>query len=198
MYIQWQKIKRSPYMSAALVAINIIVYIICTFTGDLLYNMGGLTLWDVQLKGEYWRIVTAMFLHVGTSHIFNNMLILFFVGEMIENEIGHIPFAVLYFLSGICGNLCSLWYKASYVDLSMSVGASGATFGLTGLLLALVLFSGKRFPNVTIPRVMLMVFYSLYSGFTGYNVDNAAHVGGLIAGFLLGMIACLLHRRKQM
>lgn len=193
----WQRIKRSPYISIGLVAINIIVYIICTFTGNLLYNMGGLTLWEVQVQGEYWRIVSAMFLHIGTSHIFNNMLILFFLGAMIENEIGHIPFALVYFVSGICGNICSLWRKAALGDISMSVGASGATFGLTGLLLALVLFSGRRIPNVTVPRVLLMVFYSLYNGFTGYNVDNAAHVGGLLAGFWLGVVACMIHRRKQ-
>lgn len=193
----WHRIKRAPYVSIGIVAINIIVYIICTFTGNLLYNMGGLTIWDVQVQGEYWRIVSAMFLHIGTSHIFNNMLILFFMGAMIENEIGHIPFALLYFVSGICGNIFSLVGKATFQDISMSVGASGATFGLTGLLLALVLFSGRQIPNVTIPRVFLMVFYSLYNGFTGYNVDNAAHVGGLLAGFGLGVIACMIHRRKQ-
>ncbi len=194
----WQKIKKLPYVSIVLVAINIIVYIFCTFTGNLLYNMGGLTLWGVQVEGEYWRIVSAMFLHIGTSHIFNNMLILFFVGAMVENEIGHGLFALLYFTSGICGNILSLISKVALGDISMSVGASGATFGLTGLLLALVLFSERQIPNVTVPRVLLMVFYSLYNGFAGYNVDNAAHVGGLLAGFVLGVIACIIQRRKQM
>lgn len=192
----WQKIKKSPYVSIVLVAINIIVYIFCTFTGNLLYNMGGLTLWGVQVEGEYWRIVSAMFLHIGTSHIFNNMLILFFVGAMVEDEIGHGLFALLYFTSGVCGNILSLISKATLGDISMSVGASGATFGLIGLLLALVLFSKRQIPNVTVPRVLLMVFYSLYNGFTGYNVDNAAHVGGLLAGFVLGVIAYTIQRRK--
>ena len=84
-----------------------------------------------------------------------------------------------------------------------SIGASGVVFGLDGVLLALVLFSGSRMEHVTAKRVVLMIFLSLYSGYTGHNIDNAAHMGGLITGFVLGSIYCLItggtfrHNRSQ-
>lgn len=189
-----EKWKNLPLVSATLVIINVAVFIICTFTGDWLYNMGGLNLWGILVEHEYGRIFWALFLHADESHIFNNMIILFFLGAMIEKEIGHIRYALFYFLSGIAGNILSLISKYMAHDLSMSIGASGAVFGLDGVLLALVLFSGRKMENVTWSRVVIMIVYSLYSGFTGQNIDNAAHVGGLVMGFLLGLGMCILER----
>ena len=82
-------------------------------------------------------------------------------------------------------------------DWAVSLGASGAIFGLNGLLLALVLFSRKRMDNVTPPRVMLMICMSLYSGFTGGNVDNLAHIGGLLVGFVLGVFLSIYIRISE-
>lgn len=191
-----QKCKDVPFVSAILVAVNVIVFIICTFTGDLLYNMGEMGIENVIFQKEYGRILWAMFLHGGIHHIFNNMVILFFLGAMIEKEIGHIRYAVFYFLSGIGGNVASLTAKVLTRDMMCSIGASGAVFGLDGVLLALVLFSGRRMENVTPIRVLLMIVYSLYSGFTGENIDNAAHVGGLLTGFLLGCVMCIFDKLK--
>ncbi|MCH5344975.1 MAG: rhomboid family intramembrane serine protease [Acetatifactor sp.] len=189
--------KDLPIVSATLVAINIFVFLICTFTGNLLYNMGRMDAWSVLISGEYFRVLWALFLHGDIGHIFNNMLILFFLGAMIEKEVGHIRYTLFYFLSGIGGNLLSLWYKVQTGDMSGSIGASGAVFGLDGVLLAMVLFSKRRMENVTIPRVLLMIAYSLYSGLTGQNVDNAAHIGGLVTGFLAGMIMCVFQKLKM-
>ena len=91
----------------------------------------------------------------------------------------------------------SLYVKVVSGDLAASLGASGAIFGLDGVLLAMVLFSDKKMENVTPARVVLMIVYSLYSGFTGQNIDNAAHVGGLLTGFLAAGMMCLVQRRKQ-
>lgn len=192
-----QKWKDAPYVSAALVVANVILFIICTFTGDLLYNMGELELQSIISRGEYGRILWSMFLHGDMNHIVNNMVILFFLGAMIEKEIGHFRYGLFYLLSGIGGNLTSLAYKIAMGEIAASIGASGAVFGLDGLLLALVLFSGRKMENVTLPRVFLMIGYSLYSGFTGPNIDNAAHVGGLVTGFLLGTIMCLAEKSKS-
>lgn len=191
---RWREL---PIVSATLVIINIIVFIICTFTGDMLYNMGRMDVMDVLLHGEYGRILWSTFLHSGINHLTNNMLILFFLGAMIEKEVGHIPYAIFFFLSGIGGNLLSLLVKVMNADMSGSIGASGAVFGLDGVLLAMVLFSGRRMQNVTPIRVLLMIFLSLYSGFTGYNIDNAAHVGGLVTGFVAGLTLCMLDRLRS-
>ncbi len=192
-----QKWREVPLVSATLVAINVIVFIICTFTGDLLYNMGEMGVQNVIFQKEYARILWSMFLHGGIHHIFNNMVILFFLGAMIEKEIGHIRYAIFYFLSGIGGNVVSLIAKMLTNEWACSIGASGAVFGLDGVLLALVLFSRRRMENVTINRVLLMIVYSLYSGFTGENIDNAAHIGGLLTGFFLGLVMCIFDKVKQ-
>lgn len=192
-----QKWKDLPFISGMLVAVNVIVFMICTFTGDLLYNMGELGVGHILVEKEYIRILSAMFLHSDIHHIFNNMVILFFLGAMIEKEIGHFRYAAIYFLSGVSGNLFSLTVRVLNNDPAVSIGASGAVFGMDGVLLALVLFSGRRIDNVTIPRVFLMIAYSLYSGFVGVNVDNAAHIGGLLTGFLLGILVCILDKHKN-
>ena len=191
--VEW---KKKPIVSTTLVIINVIVYIICTFTGNLLYNMGRSSVLNVLVDKEYGRIVYSLFLHGNISHLFNNMLILFFLGAMIEKEVGHIRYAVFYFLSGIGGNALSLFVKVMSGDFSGSIGASGAIFGLDGVLLAMVLFFNGQMENVTPVRVVLMIVYSLYSGFTGANVDNAAHVGGLLTGFLAGVVMCVIERRR--
>ena len=186
-----------PIVSGILVAVNVIVYLICTFTGNLLYNIGELDATAVLLRGEYGRIIYSMFLHAGTEHLFNNMVILFFLGAMIEKVTGHIQLLLIYLLSGIGANICSLLYKVMTMDSMASVGASGAIFGLDGVLLAWILLDGQAMPDVTPRRVLLMIVLSLYSGFTAHNIDNAAHVGGLLTGFAAGALLCALQRRKR-
>ena len=186
-----------PIVSGILVAANVIVYLICTFTGNLLYNIGELDAAAVLLRGEYGRIIYSMFLHAGIDHLFNNMVILFFLGAMIEKVTGHIQFLLIYLLSGIGANICSLLYKVMTMDSMASVGASGAIFGLDGVLLAWILLDRQAMPDVTPRRVLLMIVLSLYSGFTAHNIDNAAHVGGLLTGFAAGALLCALQRRKR-
>ena len=189
--------KGLPIVSGALVAMNVIVYVICLFSGGRLYAFGNLNAYDVLINKEYGRMIWAMFLHSGTSHLFSNMLILFFMGSMIEEEVGHICYLLLYFVSGIGGNLLSLFMRVVNSDMSASIGASGAVFGLDGVLLAMVLLSGRKLQSVTPTRVVAMIVLSLYSGFSGSNIDNAAHVGGLIIGFLGGCVVCILQRRRR-
>ena len=190
-------LKCQPVITIALVSVNVVVFLLCSLDGGELYARGRLDVFDVLINGEYGRILWAMFFHSGMSHIFNNMLILFFLGSMIERELGHIKYGFLYLASGIGGNLLSLWAKVVNNDISASLGASGAIFGLDGVLLAIVLFSDRRMENVTPARVMLMVLYSLYSGFTGQNIDNAAHVGGLVTGFLAASVMIFLQRGRH-
>ncbi len=191
---RWKKL---PIVSGALVAVNVLVYFLCMFNDGRLYSLGSLNAFGVVVRREYGRVLWAMFLHSGMSHILNNMLILFFMGAMIEKEIGHICFALLYFLSGIGGNLCSLFFKVMNNDLSGSVGASGAIFGLDGVLLAMVLLSGRKMETVTPARVFAMILLSLYNGFSSDNIDNAAHVGGLAVGFLGGCAVCVAQRVRR-
>lgn len=192
-----RSLKFQPIVSIVLVAANAAVFVLCNFMDNLLYEKGMLNVYGVLVENEYGRILWAMFLHSGMSHLFNNMMILFFLGSMIEKEVGHSWYAVLYFLSGIGGNVLSLLARALQGDLTSSLGASGAVFGLNGVLLAMVLFSGRKMENVTPARVLLMIAYSLYNGFTGQNIDNVAHVGGLLTGFLAASAMCLFRRLRE-
>ncbi len=188
------KLKALPFISVLLVAANVGVYLLCQLPGNVLYDRGCLSAYEIIAHGEYARIIWSMFLHADPNHLFSNMIILLFMGAMIEKEMGHIPYAIIYLASGIGGNLLSLAGKVVNNDWAVSLGASGAIFGLDGLLLVLVLFSRRKMLNVTPVRVVLMICLSLYSGFTGGNVDNLAHIGGLVVGFLLGILMCKILR----
>lgn len=180
-----------PWVVSFLCAANIILFLICAFTGDLLYN-GGMLLGDVVLQGrEVYRMFTSMFLHVDLQHLFNNMVLLFFVGELIEKELGHIRTAVLYLGAGLAGNILSVGYDYYTAVYGGSLGASGAVFGLVGSLLFLVIRHKGKLESVTMGRIIIMIAYSLYSGFAAANIDNAAHIGGLIGGFVITFILTL-------
>lgn len=192
-----KNMRKLPLVSGMLVLINVVVFLLCLLTGDTLYVMGRLSVFETIMNKEFGRVLWAMFLHSDVNHLFNNMLILFFLGAMIEKEFGHIPYLLIYLLSGVGGNLLSLLFKLMSNDWSASIGASGAVFGLDGVLLALVLFAGRQMPTVTPVRVVLMIVLSLYNGFSGTNIDNAAHVGGLFTGFLSAVVLCVIQRRKR-
>lgn len=184
--------KRLPFICVGLAICNVIIYLCCLFGIGDFYIAGGLDAPAVIGEGEYYRIISSLFLHGNSTHLFNNMMILLFLGAMLEKELGHVRFLVLYFLSGIGGNLLSLYVKAREAEAAVSIGASGAVFGLDGVLVAMVLFWGKKPNDMTPQRVILVVLLSLYSGFTSTNVDNAAHIGGLITGFTAGCIVCAI------
>lgn len=187
-------LKNQPIVSIVLVGVNILVFMLGTFYMGKIFDLGMLKPYHVLERKEYGRILWAIFLHGDVNHLLSNMFILFFLGAMIEKEVGHVSYAILYLLSGIGGNLFSLMMKVATNDMSASLGASGAIFGLDGVLLAMVLFSGRKMENVTPVRVLLMIVCSLYSGFRGANIDNAAHIGGLAVGFAAAAIICVCKR----
>ena len=178
-----ERIAAIPWVNICLVAVNVIVFLICTFTGDLLYNIGEFGVTQVMEDQSYYRIITSMFLHADMQHLFNNMIILFFVGEIVERKLGHIPYIVIYFLSGIAGNIFSAGYELLTGEFYSSIGASGAVFGVEGALLCLVILNHGKMEYLTTGRLVFSILFSLYSGFTSTGVNNAAHVGGVLIGF---------------
>ena len=131
--------ERIPWCSAVLTAVNIVVFLACQFYGSILYPEGAFSILYLIRNGEYYRLVTAMFLHADISHLANNMILLYFGGEIVEKTVGRIRYLILFFLSGICGNLFSAVYELSTGSFYESIGASGAVFGLVGGLFYLVL-----------------------------------------------------------
>ena len=190
-------LKAYPKVTLSIVLINVIVFLICTLTGSLLYNKGAVGLKLIESPVDIYRIITSMFLHIGVTHIFSNMLLLFFLGEVVEREVGSVLFAVMYLVSGIWGCVAVFIEEIVRDTNIVVVGASGAIFGLLGVLFALVLFKRVTRSNMHVTRVFMVIILSVYNGFTQANTANSAHIGGLIAGFLFGVIFCLAKPKKR-
>ncbi len=189
---QKKPLRNLPWVNICLVAVNVTVFLICTFTGRMLYNKGALGAAFIIEDSSYYRLLTSMFLHADTGHLFSNMIVLYYVGGIVEQRLGHIFYAVLYFLSGIAGGVLSMGYELLSGDYISSVGASGAVFGVEGALLLLVILHHGRLKSMTFGKVAFVIAFSLYSGFTSTDINNAAHIGGVLMGFALAAVFCML------
>ena len=138
--------------------------------------------------------VSSMFLHFGYDHLFNNMVVLVAMGWNLELEIGKIKFLIVYFVSGLAGNILSAWWDILTGSMAVSAGASGAIFGIIGALLYVAIRNRGRIGEISGKGLVFMVVLTLYYGFTSGGVDNMAHIGGLAAGFLIGV---LLYRKRK-
>lgn len=175
-------------VTVILLALNIIAYICCTCLGEMVYNksyeLGCMNAERVLLDGEYYRLVTSMFMHGGIDHIVSNMIFLAALGGMLERAIGRFRFALLYMLSGVCGNIFSAAGIVLSGELHTSVGASGAVFGLIGALFIIVVIHNGRYGEISIEGMIFAIIYMVYTGMASERIDNAAHLGGLISGVL--------------
>jgi len=137
--------------------------------------------------GQYWRLLSAAFLHFGIIHLALNMWALWDVGRLSERLFGPVAYLLIYAASAAIGGAASILVHG---DAAISAGASGAIFGLCGALGALMLHNRHVFPPRILKRlaasVGAMVAYSLFLGFTKDGIDNAAHIGGMLGGALLG------------
>lgn len=198
--IRQQKI-RNPYITPVnitLVAINIGIFFIGEFitkaSGNVLFlNLGAMHP-ALVLYGQWYRLITATFLHSDISHLINNMLLLICLGSCLEKAIGKVKYLIFYFASGIVSSLVSMGWMLYSENIAWSIGASGVVFAVMGAVLFIVIRNRGRFNGYSIKRYMVMLVLSLYFGFTTAGVDNAAHVGGAIVGFILGSI---LYRKRK-
>lgn len=193
--------KRKPeaLCTTSLIIINAAVFLILTIFGDTedgLYMMQhGAMYTPAIIQGhEYYRLFTCLFLHFGIDHLLNNMVILGALGWNLELEIGKVRFLIIYFVSGIAGNILSLRFDMMTGREVVSAGASGAVFGLMGALLYVVIANRGGLGRLSGRGMLIMVILSLYFGLTSSGVDNTAHIGGLVSGFVMAVI---LYRRKE-
>ena len=186
----------SQYMTkwnTILIVANIIIYIVVNFMSRMPDNnymvLSGAIHWpSIIYKKEYYRLFTYMFLHSNTAHLANNMLVLFFLGDNLERASGRWRFLLIYFGSGIIAGLVSMSYNMFNGFNVISIGASGAIFGVVGAMVNIVIRNKGRLENISTRQMVLFVIFSLYGGLTSQGVDNAAHIGGLISGFILASI----------
>ncbi|MGC4018767.1 MAG: rhomboid family intramembrane serine protease [Muricomes sp.] len=190
--------KKKAICTTALIGINVAVFLVLTFLGDtedtlFMLNHGAAYGPYISEGQQYYRLLTSMFLHFGINHLLNNMVLLGALGSNLEYETGKIKFLIIYFVSGLGGNLFSHWMNMRTDTLVVSAGASGAVFGLMGALVWVVIRNHGRLGRLTNRGILFMVALSLYFGFTSSGVDNNAHIGGLVCGFIASV---LLYRKS--
>jgi rhomboid protease GluP len=143
--------------------------------------------------GQYWRLLTAMFLHIGLAHLAFNMYALYSLGRDLEAFYGSLRFSAIYFISGLAGNV--LYYVAG--PNNISAGASGAIFGLIGAEVAFLVSNRALFGSFRRQRLLNLAFLivvNLAFGFMNSGINNLAHMGGLISGLILGFALTPRHR----
>ena len=192
-----------PWVTLVLIVINVVVFFYMeingsTEDGQYLVDMGAL-LDEAVLDGhEYYRLVTHMFLHIGMNHLFSNMLSLLVLGYTTERVLGRIRFIILYFLSGIFAGVVTIMFNLYIVhEPGLSAGASGAIFGLMGALLVMVIRINKGRHTTAIPRYLVYLALTLYSGFADVSISGSAHLGGFIFGILLYLVMMPPGKEKQ-
>ena len=153
---------------------------------------------SLTLHGQPWRLVTSLFVHGGIMHLLLNMFSLWLLGLMLEQRVGAWRLLAVYLASGVAASLATVWYHASGIN---STGASGAIFGLYGFMLVLLLSKkivlDKSDRRAMLGLVVYLVLSNLISGLNG-NIDNIAHVGGLLMGLLVaGPLAVFTMKKEE-
>lgn len=190
--------KHIPIITSILIVLNVAIYLLLPIApgGFELYEMGVLTPASL-MRGEWWTLITSMFLHSGIAHILCNMFSLYYLGVMCERVFGPVKYLVLYVLSGVAGGLVYVAVNFAAGDLlAGAVGASGAIFGLFGAYGYMLLRERKdnklfvyKPAASDIQAYLGILVVNLLIGFTpGSNIANEAHIGGMVCGFLVGAI----------
>lgn len=177
--------KKTPYISYALIAINVFIYLFFNLIGKYDSVLNQFCLYGPLVRiGEYYRLFSCMFLHADIFHLLFNCYAIYVIGPQLESYLGRTKFIIIYLFSGFLGSLLSIT-----MSTNPSVGASGAIFGLLGSLLYFGyhyrLYLGTVLKSQIIPLIVINLLY----GFVVAGIDNAAHIGGLIGGVL--MTSCL-------
>lgn len=184
---------RRVHVTIALIALNALAFVVSAAMAGNPMQIGSAVLLKLGanhaplvVQGEAWRLAAAMFLHGGLLHIGLNMFALYQAGQVVERLFGATGFLLLYLVAGLAGNVASIWWNPS----GISVGASGAVFGVYGALLGYLRAQPKSMPlsvfNQIRSSTLAFIGYSLFAGIAIPGIDNAAHVGGLLGGIALG------------
>jgi rhomboid protease GluP len=189
--------KANPYtITYALIAVNVLVFVAMVVTGVSftqptpleVFHWGGDYAPATIGAHQWWRLLTACFLHFGIIHIGFNMYVLYQIGPFIETVFGRTRYLLIYFFAGLVGSLTSVWIH----PMAVSAGASGAIFGLYGAVFGFLLIKRRSLDPAATKSIAksagIFVLYNVIYGSMSGTTDLSAHFGGLIAGFLAGIV----------
>lgn len=192
---------RDYWLTPVIIYLNTAIFVLTVlYTGSLLsfdpraLVMLGANYEPFTVAGQWWRLLSSVFLHAGLLHLVFNMIVLANIGIFLEPLLGRRSFALVYVLTGLLASLTSLFFNVGAV----SVGASGAIFGLYGFFLALLTTSllKPEFRKAFLRNTLGFVVINVAIGFAIGPIDNAAHLGGLGSGFMLGYLWLPLIRKR--
>lgn len=178
-----------PVLTYVLLVTNLIVFVADILLGQALTNLGANYAPAIH-NGEYWRLITSIFLHANLEHILANSVSLWLIGTQVERTYGYLRFAALYILSGLAGSVASLIF---YPD-TFGIGASGAIFGLIGAMLVFMVSNRQILANpmIRIIHIIIVIILNFYAVAAPASLDAEhqtigywAHIGGVVAGILL-------------
>lgn len=176
---------KSNPVTVTLIAIQVVVYVLMTLAGGsthpaVLLQFGALQAGLVH-AGQWWRLITPVFVHIGFAHILINSITLYFIGMYIEQLFGHWRMLVIYFISALAGNLLS----ADWLPAGISTGASTAIFGLFGAFIMLGMsFRENQAIRILSRQFLILVVLNIVTDLMVPGIDLAGHIGGLLGGFL--------------
>jgi len=192
---QLASVSRADWVTKALVAVNVLVFVAAAIDGagvivpdPTVLQAWGTNFGPFTTNGQWWRLVSSMFLHFGLLHLALNMWALYVGGRLAERLFGSRAFALIYFAAGIAGSLSSLLWNPAI----NSAGASGAIFGVYGAMLAFFLRKDHSIPLSVVRQQrasgIVFIAFNLMNGFSHAGIDNAAHIGGLTIGLVMGLV----------
>ena len=183
------RLRDKPYMTYALLGIMVLVYLLMTISGGT-ENVANLVRFGAKYNpliraGEYWRLLTPIFIHIGFTHILMNGITLYFIGQYVETLFGHWRFLLIFLASGIAGNLASFAFSPS-----LSAGASTSIFGLFGAFMMLGESFSRNQAIVSMARTFLLfIVLNIATDIFVSGIDIAGHLGGLVGGFLIAYVS---------
>ena len=178
------------FITPIIVILNIWLFVVMAIAGVhlIIPSSESLLLWGANFRpatidGEWWRLFTSTFIHIGIFHLLMNMYALVYIGLLLEPYLGKSRFLSAYLIAGIAGSVASIFWN----ELTISAGASGAIFGMYGVFIALLTtrLIEKSARKSLFISIGVFVFYNLVNGLKG-GIDNAAHIGGLLSGIIIG------------
>ena len=196
--------KKKPIMTYIFIGICFVLYLLTAFTSgnlldvnpNVLYNYGGLVNFNMMGNNffELYRLVTSEFLHAGLIHLLCNMYSLYVLGPQLESFFGKVKYTIIYIGSGVVGGLLSMTFLQ---DTVVSIGASGAIFGLLGALLYFGYHYRVYLSGVIKSQIIPIIILNLLLGFTIAGINNLAHIGGLIGGVLISMAVGVKYKSNK-
>ena len=182
--------EKKPWVTYIIMGINILVYLLTAFlSNDIMISDYHVLIYlgakvnELISAGEYYRLVTNIFLHGGLIHLALNMYSLYIIGPLVEKVYGRVKYIAIYFIAGIVASLFSYIFSKG-----LSIGASGAIFGVLGATLIFAIKIKKTIGKDFYNNILQVMVVNLIIGFSIPNIDNFAHIGGILGGMTMGKI----------